>query len=75
MSAKCVISGKCPRKGNNVSHANNKTKRLFRPNLQKATLLVNGCKKQVSVSTRSLRTLAKKGRMVSKEGVVYELPD
>ena len=72
MSAKCAISGKKPQSGNNVSHANNKTKRRFLPNLQKVTLLVNGQKKQVRVCTRSLRTLAKNGRMVNSEGVVFE---
>ncbi len=73
MSAKCAISGVGPKSGNNVSHAHNKTKRRFKPSLQKATLMVNGRKKQVLVSARSLRTLTKKGRMVNKQGVVFEL--
>jgi len=73
MSAKCAITGKGPKAGNNVSHANNKTKRRFKPNLQKTTLLINGRKKQVMVCTRALRSLAKKGRMVNAEGDVFEL--
>ncbi len=73
MSAKCAITGKGPKVGNNVSHANNKTKRRFMPNLQKVTLLVNGRKKSVRVSTRALRTLAKNGRMTNEQGDVFEI--
>ena len=36
MSKKCELTGKIPMKGHNVSHANNKTKRRFLPNLKKA---------------------------------------
>ncbi len=35
MSKKCELTGKIPMKGHNVSHANNKTKRRFLPNLKK----------------------------------------
>ena len=35
MSKKCELTGKIPLKGHNVSHANNKTKRIFLPNLKK----------------------------------------
>ena len=73
MSAKCAITGKKPVSGNNVSHAHNKTKRLFKPNLQKATLLVNGARRNVRVSAIALRTLDKTGRMVNAEGDVFEL--
>jgi large subunit ribosomal protein L28 len=73
MSAKCAITGKKPVSGNNVSHAHNKTKRLFKPNLQKATLLVNGARRKVNVSASALRTLEKKGRMVNAEGDVFEM--
>ena len=38
MSRRCELSGKGPMVGNNVSHANNKTKRRFLPNLQEVTL-------------------------------------
>lgn len=74
MSAKCAISGKGPIRGNNVSHANNRTARRFRPNLQKVTLMVNGRKKSVLVSARSLRTLAKNGRATNAAGDVFEFP-
>jgi large subunit ribosomal protein L28 len=49
--------------GNNVSHANNKTKRVFQPNLIKKTLRIEGLKRSLSVrlSTHALRTLDKVG--------------
>ena len=39
MSKKCELTGKIPMKGHNVSHANNKTKRRFLPNLKKVNLV------------------------------------
>jgi len=48
--------------GNNVSHANNRTKRVFRPNLQNVRALVNGAIQRIKVCTRCLRSgLVKKG--------------
>lgn len=60
MAAKCAICGKGPVTGNNVSHANNKTKRRFKPNLQKTKLTLEGKVKTVRVCTRCLRTRANK---------------
>ena len=40
MARKCAITGKGPRSGNNVSHAKNRTKRWFRPNLQSKRIWV-----------------------------------
>jgi len=59
MSAKCEVCGKGPVSGNNVSHANNKTKRRFKPNLQKAKITINGKLKSARVCTRCLRTFSK----------------
>lgn len=53
--AKCVVCGKMRMAGQNVSHANNKTKRLFMPNLQRVRALIEGRPKQVMVCTRCLR--------------------
>lgn len=52
----CDLCGKGPQSGNNVSHANNKTKRVFNPNLQTVKALVNGAPKRIRVCTRCLRT-------------------
>jgi large subunit ribosomal protein L28 len=50
--ALCAVCGKGPRSGNNVSHANNKTKRVWRPNLQPARIVTdNGTRKRVRVCT------------------------
>ena len=52
----CDLCGKGPRSGNNVSHANNKTRRVFNPNLQTVRALINGAPKRIRVCTRCLRS-------------------
>ncbi|MCP3977619.1 MAG: 50S ribosomal protein L28 [bacterium] len=59
MSKRCALTGKGPRSGNNVSHAKNRSKRWFKPNLQKKKVTINGVTKRVWISTRALRTLDK----------------
>ena len=54
--AKCVICSVIPMAGHNVSHSNRKTGRWFKPNLQRATLTLNGRPQRVYVCTRCLRT-------------------
>jgi large subunit ribosomal protein L28 len=63
MARVCQITGKKPMIGNNVSHANNKTKRRFLPNLQYRRFWVETEKRWVSlrVSCAGLRTIDKKG--------------
>jgi len=57
MSKQCEICGKKPQVGNNVSHANNRSKRRFLPNLQKVRSRDNqGGVKKISVCTRCLRS-------------------
>ncbi|MFA7060649.1 MAG: 50S ribosomal protein L28 [Pedobacter sp.] len=56
MSRKCEICGKGPSFGNNVSHANNKTRTVWYPNLQKVRALTNGSVKTVKVCTRCIRS-------------------
>lgn len=57
--AKCEICGKGPQFGHNVSHSNVRTKRLWRPNIQKATVVVNGVKRQLNVCAKCLKKLGK----------------
>jgi large subunit ribosomal protein L28 len=59
MSRICELTGKGRQVGHNVSHANNKTKRTFLPNLQNVTLLSEALGKGVSlrVSTHGLRSV------------------
>lgn len=63
MSRVCQVTGKRVRAGNNVSHANNKTRRRFLPNLQKRRLWVESEKRWISLrlSSNGLRTIDKKG--------------
>jgi len=63
MSKKCELTGKSPLKGHRVSHANNKTKRKFIPNLKKVTFKSNILKRNIklSVSNAALRTVDYKG--------------
>jgi len=63
MSRVCDITGKRPAVGNRVSHANNKKRRRFLPNLHTQRFWLEGEKRWVSlrVSTQGLRTIEKKG--------------
>ena len=54
--AKCALCDVRPQPGHNVSHSNRHTKRWFRPNIQRATLTINGRRQRVNVCTRCLRT-------------------
>ncbi len=56
MARVCDICGKGPTYGNNVSHANNKTRRRWEPNLQRARVLVDGKPKRIRVCTSCLRS-------------------
>lgn len=66
MSKVCQITGKRPMSGNNVSHANNKTKRRFLPNIQKHRFYVASLNKFVT-----LQVSAKAMRMIDKNGIEY----
>lgn len=62
---KCDITGKGKQYGNNVSFSQRHTKKVWQPNLQKKTLIVDGRKIKLTVSTQALRTLKKKGLLAS----------
>jgi len=55
MSQQCVVCDKKPQSGNNVSHANNKTRRVWKPNLKKLRVVMKGSIKTVKVCTRCLK--------------------
>ena len=63
MSKKCELTGKIPLKGHNVSHANNKTKRRFLPNLRKVKFTSKILKRnlRLNVSNAAVRSVDKKG--------------
>jgi large subunit ribosomal protein L28 len=56
MSNICAICGKGPSFGNNVSHAHNKNRRMWLPNLQKVRALRNGSVQRIRVCTRCIRS-------------------
>ena len=63
MSRRCDITGKGVLTGNNVSHANNRTRRRFLPNLQESSLLsdVLGTAVRLTLCTRAIRTVERNG--------------
>ena len=63
MTKKCELTGKIPMKGHNVSHANNKTKRRFLPNLKKVKFTSELLKRslRLTVSNAGVRSVDKKG--------------
>ena len=63
MARVCQVTGKGPMVGNNVSHANNKTKRRFLPNLQNRRIFVESENRWVSLrlTNSGLRLIDKKG--------------
>ena len=63
MARRCELTGKGVMTGNNVSHANNRARRRFLPNLQQASMLSETLGKTISfrVSASAIRTVEKKG--------------
>jgi len=54
--ARCDVCGKGPITGNNVSHSNKKTRRVWQPNIKRVKVNLNGSIKRVNVCTECLRT-------------------
>jgi large subunit ribosomal protein L28 len=70
MSKVCMVTGKRPQSGNNVSHANNRTRRRFLPNLQKKRFWVESEKRYVR-----LRVSHNGVRIIDKLGIDQVLTD
>ncbi|MFT9095655.1 MAG: 50S ribosomal protein L28 [Gluconobacter cerinus] len=67
MSRRCQITGKGVLTGNNVSHANNKSRRRFLPNLQETTMIsdILGSSVRMRLSTNGIRTIEHNGGLDS----------
>ncbi len=67
MARRCTMTGKGVMAGNNVSHAHNKTRRRFLPNIQVASMLSDALGRSVrlKLSTGAIRTIEKKGGLDS----------
>ena len=57
--ARCEVCNKSGQSGNNVSHSNRHTRRRWAANVQKATVDVDGRRKQIKICSRCLRTMSK----------------
>lgn len=66
MSRVCPVTGKKPMYGNNVSHSFRHTRRRWNVNLQTATIVVDGKKQRVRLSTSALRNLRKTSKTTNK---------
>ncbi|HVV66647.1 MAG TPA: 50S ribosomal protein L28 [Candidatus Saccharimonadales bacterium] len=64
---KCDLTGKGKQYGHNVSFSQRHTKKVWSPNLQKKTLIVDGKKVTMKLSTQAIRTLKKKGLLTPVE--------
>ena len=63
MSKVCQVTGKKPMFGNNVSHANNKTRRKFLPNLQRKRYYLESERRwiRLKITARGIKTISKNG--------------
>lgn len=77
MARKCAFTGKSPLVANNVSHANNKTKKRQLPNIQSKRIFVPelGRYVRIHLSTRALRTVSKLGLLAYCEKAGVQLKD
>ena len=64
---KCEITGKGKQYGSNVSFSQRHTKKVWKPNLQTKTLVVDGKKVKMKISTQAIRTLKKKNLLNPKQ--------
>ena len=61
----CEITGKGKQFGNNVSFSQRHTKKVWEPNLQKKTLIIDGKKVKMRISTQAIRTLKKNNMLTT----------
>lgn len=63
---KCDITGKGKQYGNNVSFSQRHTKKVWKPNLQTKTMVIDGKKVTLKLSTQAIRTMKKNGMLGNK---------
>lgn len=66
---KCDLTGKGKQYGHNVSFSLRRTAKVWKPNLQNKTLVIDGKKVKMKLSTQAIRTLKKKGVITSGSNV------
>lgn len=70
---KCELTGKGKQFGNNISFSQRHTKKVWKPNLQTKTFMVDGKKVTMKLSTQAIRTLKKKGILPSTKRAEAEV--
>ena len=67
MGMKCANCGKGVMYGHNVSHAKNRTRKIFKPNLHSARIMINGTSRKLRLCTKCLRMFKNVAKEASKE--------
>lgn len=70
---KCELTGKGKQFGHNVSFSQRHTKKVWKPNLQTKTLIIDGQKVKMKISTQALRTLKKKGLLTTNNKIKTDI--
>ena len=71
---KCDLTGKGKQYGSNVSFSQRHTKKVWKPNLQSKTMVIDGKKVQMKLSTQAIRTLKKKGLLSTGQTTITSTP-
>jgi large subunit ribosomal protein L28 len=70
---KCELTGKGKQYGSNVSFSQRHTKKVWKPNLQKKTIVIDGRKVKMKISTQAIRTLKRKGLILDPKNPAQEI--
>lgn len=74
MSYKCDITGKGKQYGNSVSHSQRHTKKVWKPNLQTKTLIIDGEKVKLKLAASTIRTLNKYRKQIEADEKAKSAP-
>lgn len=74
MAAQCFNCGKGVMYGHNVSHAKNRTRKIFKPNLHSVSIALSGVNKRVRLCTKCLRSLRKSPHVLAEHLVIEDKP-
>lgn len=70
---KCELTGKGKQYGSNVSFSQRHTKKVWKPNLQKKTIIIDGRKVKMKISTQAIRTLKRKGLIIDPKNPTQDV--
>ncbi|MDP4038535.1 MAG: 50S ribosomal protein L28 [bacterium] len=75
MAYKCDITGKGKQFGHNVSHSQRKTQKVFKPNLQTKTLVIDGQKVRLKLAASTIRTLKRYQKQFDEAEIAQAKPE